>query len=370
MTDFLTPRQLGGSSLDVTPLGFGAAWISPPDVPLIDAVETVRTAWRNGVRLFDTAPWYGIGRSERRLGIALSEIQAPRNEYTVNTKVGRTLEPEYVEDSANDSDAADGTARTPRDAQTGYRVHFDYSYDAIHQQHRDSLQRLGLSRINTLTLHDIDLGYHPTQLETVLHQLSSDGMGGSTALAELKSSGKIDAIGMGCNLETKNAYSWEDASHEDLVERVMSLVDLDFLIVAGGYTLLETRALRRIFPACAERNVSVIIASPFAGGWLVNPDKMGYMYSRMSGLKAPEHIQELTTGMQEVCAEFDAPIGAVALQFVLSHPVVAAAIPGAANPTEATSSREFIEFDIPRKLWERMRERNLLPHDAPCPDNI
>ena len=327
-------------------------------------------AWENGVRLFDTAPWYGIGRSERRLGISLAELNVARDQYVVNTKVGRTLEPEYVEDPANNSDAADGTPRTPRDAASGYRVHFDYSYDAIHQQHRDSLQRLGLSRINTLTLHDIDLGYHPTQLETVLHQLSRDGEQGATALYELKESGKIDAIGFGCNLETKNAFSWDDSSHEDLVDRVMSLVNLDFLIVAGGYTLLETRALRRIFPACESRNISVIIASPFAGGWLVNPNKMGYMYSRMSGLQAPAHIQERTSGLQEVCSEFDVPIGAVALQFVLSHAVVAAAIPGAANPREATSSREFIEFDIPRKLWERMRERNLIPRDAPCPDNI
>lgn len=367
MTNSLTPRQIGSTSIHVTPLGFGGAWISPPDVPLVDVIETVRTAWDNGVRLYDTAPWYGVGRSERRLGISLSEIRAPRNQFTLNTKVGRTLEPEYIEDSTNDTDAADGTPRTPRDSDSGYRVHFDYSHDAILRQHRDSLQRLGLSRINTLTLHDIDLGYHPTQIETVLNQLSIDGMGGATALYDLKSSGKIDAIGFGCNLETKNAFSWEDSSHEDLVERVLSIIDLDFLIVAGGYTLLETRALRRIFPACAERNISVIIASPFAGGWLVNPNKMGYMYSRMSGLRAPEHIQERTNGMQDVCSEFDVPIGAVALQFVLTHPVVAAAIPGAARPIEAASSREFIEFDIPRKLWERMRERNLLPHDAPCP---
>ena len=367
MTDFLTPRRVGSTALRVTPLGFGGAWISPPDVPLGDVVDTVRTAWDNGVRLFDTAPWYGVGRSERRLGISLSEIHAPRNEYVINTKVGRTLEPEYIEDPTNDSEAADGTPRTPRDSDSGYRVHFDYSRDAILQQYRDSLQRLGLSRINTLTLHDIDLGYHPKQLESVLHQLSTDGLGGASALYDLKSRGEIDAIGMGCNLETKNAFSWEDSSHEDLVERVMSTIDLDFVIVAGGYTLLETRALRRIFPACAQRNISVIIASPFAGGWLVNPNKMGYMYSRMSGLNAPEHIQKRTTDVQDVCAEFDVPIGAIALQFALTHPVVAAAIPGAASPTEAVASREFIEFDIPRKLWECLRERNLIPHDAPCP---
>ena len=368
MTDFFTPRQVGTSSLHVPPLGFGAAWISPPNVPISDALATVSTAWDTGVRLFDTAPWYGVGRSERRLGMALTELNQPRESYFINTKVGRTLEPEPTEDPSNDSPAADGTARTPRDSDSGFRVRFDYSHEAITQQHRDSLQRIGTSRVNSLTLHDIDLGYqNPEQLKTVLQQLSADGGGGSKALATMKADGVIDAIGMGCNLETKNAFSWNDSSHEDLVERVAGLVDLDFLIVAGGYTLLETRALRRILPLCASRSISVIIASPFAGGWLVNPSKMGYMYSKMSGDDAPDHIKSITNEMQAVCSEFDVPIGAVALQFVLAHPVVAAAIPGSASPEEATSNRGFLDLDIPVELWQNMRERNLLPHDAPCP---
>lgn len=352
----------------VSPLGFGAAWIASPDVTIADVVDTVQQAWNNGVRLFDTAPWYGTGRSERRLGLGLAEMRQPREEYAVNTKVGRTLEPEPIEIPTNDTTAADGTARTPRDRNTGYRVRFDYSYDAIRTQHRDSLQRLGLSRVNSLTLHDIDLGYHnQEQLAVALTQLSNNGGSGARALSEMKADGVIDAIGMGCNLETKNAFSWEDSSHEDLVERVMSIVDLDFLVVAGGYTLLETRALRRIMPLCQNNGVSVIIASPFAGGWLVNPSKVGYMYSRMSGQDAPAHIQSLTNEMQDVCQEFDVPIGAAALQFVLSHPVVAAAIPGAANASEATTTRSYLDVDIPDEFWQRMRERNLLSHDAPVP---
>ena len=349
-------------------MGFGAAWIAPPNVSIDDATATVKGAWDNGVRLYDTAPWYGVGRSERRLGIGLAELGVPREDFVVNTKVGRTLDPEPTENPANESQAADGTARTPRDPSSGFRVRFDYSYDAIQQQHRDSLQRLGLSRVNTLTLHDIDHGYqNPSELEKALTQLSTDGLGGSTALAELKSSGTIDAIGMGCNLETKNAFSWDDSSQEDLVERVLSLVDLDFIIVAGAYTLLETRALRRIFPLCAERSISVIIASPFAGGWLVNPTKMGYMYSRMSGLDAPEHIQAKTNKITEICSVFDVPLGAVALQFVLAHPVVAAAIPGAAKPSEVNETRGFLNLEIPAELWTQLREQELLPADATCP---
>ena len=365
MTDFFTPRQIGATPMQVPPLGFGAAWISPTNVPIYDAIETVQAAWDSGVRLFDTAPWYGIGRSERRLGVALAELDQPRDAYFVNTKVGRTLNPEWVEDPSNNTAAADGSARTARDSDSGFRVQFDYSFDAIKRQYRDSLQRLGVAKVNSLTLHDIDLGYHTAeQLEIVLHQLSNTGLAGAQALAELKQRNEIEAVGMGCNLETKNAFSWDDTLHEDLIERVFEIVDLDFVIIAGAYTLLETRAERRILPLCAKKNISVIIASPFAGGWLVNPTKMGYMYSKMSGLDAPDHIKSMTKEMLDVCAEFDVPIGAVALQFVLAHPVVVATIPGSATPGEARANRGFLDTDIPSELWQRLRERNLLPHDA------
>lgn len=367
MTITLAARRVGRTELCISPLGFGAAWITAPNIPIEAAVATVKAAWDNGVRLFDTAPWYGVGRSERRLGTALAELQQPRDTYAINTKVGRTLNPEPVDIPSNNTLALDGTDRTPRDRNSGFRVSFDYTYDAIHLQHRDSLQRLGVSRVNSLTLHDIDLGYHnQDQLAIVLEQLTKPS-GGALALQELKNSGQIDAIGMGCNLETKNAPTWEDTSHENLVEQVMDSVALDFIVIAGAYTLLETRALSRILPRCEKDNVSVIIASPFAGGWLVNPNKMGYMYSRMSGTAVPEDIKQSTDKIQRTCEEFDVPIGAVALQFVLAHPVVAAAIPGAANPQEANEIRAFVDVAIPTEFWQRLREQKLIPVNAPCP---
>ena len=369
MTVSQEARRIGATELCVPPLGFGAAWITSPSTPIETAVATVKAAWENGVRLFDTAPWYGVGRSERRLGTALAELQLPRESFSINTKVGRSLNPEPIAIEANKTLALDGTERTPRDAASGYRVNFDYSYDAINQQHRDSLQRLGISRVNSLTLHDIDHGYHnQEQLAVVLEQLEGPA-GGARALRDLKDSGQIDAIGMGCNLETKNAITWENETHEDLVERVMDLVPLDFIVIAGAYTLLETRALKRILPRCEKDNVSVIIASPFAGGWLVNPTKMGYMYSRMSGTDVPDEIKERTANIQSLCVEFDVPIGAVALQFVLAHPAVAAAIPGAANPQEANETRAFIDVDIPQEFWQQLRQRQLVPAGAPCPND-
>ena len=367
MLDFFSPRSVGQTDLSVSPLGFGAAWVSGPDTSAVDAIATVKAVWDSGVRLYDTAPWYGIGRSERRLGLALAELDQPRESYAINTKVGRSLDPEPVSDPSKVTRASDGTQRTPRDSSSGFRVRFEYSYDEIKRQHRESLQRLGTARVDSLTLHDIDYGYHSTddQLSAVMDQLSNGG--GSSALAELKSTGDIRAVGLGCNLETRNAYSWEDSRHEDLVERLFDVVQLDFLIVAGGYTLLETRALRRILPMCAQRNTSVIIASPFAGGWLVNPAKAGYMYGRMSGAEPPDRIKDLTTRMTLLCDQFNVPIGAVALQFVLSHPVVAAAIPGSASPTEANINRDFLDCAIPADFWTQLKEQELLDTDTPTP---
>lgn len=368
MTDFFTPRQVANTALHVTPLGYGAAWIATPSVPSTVVEGTVQTAYDSGVRFFDTAPWYGIGRSERRLGMALAELGADRDSYALNTKVGRTLQPEHEVNPENDSDASDGTARTPRDPQSRFRVHFEYTYEAIKQQHRDSQQRLGLSRVNSLTLHDVDYGYQsPEQLDSILQQLNMNNGGGGHALSELKHEGCIDAIGMGCNLETRNAFSWEDSSHEDLVSQVVTMVDVDFLVIAGAYTLLETRAFRRLLPLCESRQMSVIIASPFAGGWLVNPDKAGYMYSRMSGQSVPERVKNLTSEIQAICNSFEVPMAAVALQFVLAHPVVAAAIPGSASPEEASQNRAFLDIDIPEDLWVTLKEKELLDADVPCP---
>ena len=368
MTYFFRPRQVAKTDMHVPPLGYGAAWVASPSVAMSEVEDTVKTAYDSGVRLYDTAPWYGIGRSERRLGMALAELHVDRNDYAINTKVGRTLQPEHEVDSSNDSLASDGTPRSPRDPQSGYRVHFEYTDESIRQQHRDSLQRLGTSRINSLTLHDIDYGYQsPQQLDQIRRQLQEGG--GSSALSELKRKGQIDAIGLGCNLETRNAFSWDDSSHEDLVEELVALVDIDFLIIAGGYHLLETRALRRLMPLCESTDMSVIIASPFAGGWLVNPEKAGYMYSRMSNHDMPIHVSKLTTDIQAVCGSYEIPIAAVALQFVLSHPLVAAAIPGSASPVEAIANRNFLDQTIPPELWSELKDRELLDEAAPCPSN-
>jgi D-threo-aldose 1-dehydrogenase len=358
----VTPRRVGKSALAVTPLGFGAGPLGDPRVAANACNDAVAAAWRGGVRLFDTAPEYGIGRSERRLGVALADC-GERSEFAINTKVGRTLEPEPVRIEANKTLSADGAVRTPRDPRSGHRIHFAYDRAAIESQHRDSLNRLGLPFVDSLTIHDVDYGYHDdAQIATALAQLSRSRGGGAALLEEMRAAEIVKAIGLGCNREMRNYATWAGGRHEDLVERIADTVDLDFIIVAGPYTLLDTCALDRILPLCESRGLGAIIASPFAGGWLIAPERAGYMYG-----ETPQPVRDKTERIAQICRRHGVPIGAVALQFVLAHPVVAAAIPGARSANEAIEAQRLARFEIPDTLWLDLRRDGLLDERAPLP---
>ena len=352
--------------MQVTPLGFGGGTIGAPFVEPEDAVATVRAAWESGVRFFDTAPWYGIGRSERRLGVVLESLDA-RDAYAVNTKVGKTLVPEPERDEQFKTLAPDGSVRTPRDRRTGFRVHFNYTYDAIMAQHHDSRQRLGLAAVDSLTIHDLDWGYQSLeQMAQHLGELSREGGGGARALEELREAGAIRAIGIGCNLEARNAFSWEDAerNHEDLYERIVEMVDLDFFIVAGGYTLLEQRALRRILPLCESRGIRVVIGAPYASGLLATPNESAhYMYA-----PAPPKMIERAQRMAAICEAQGTSLAAAALQFPLAHPAVATVIPGARTPAEAGENASRMAAPVPAAVWAALKSEGLLLAEAPTPD--
>lgn len=368
--DVDSARQVGKSTLAITPFGFGGGTIGSPAVDNATALDTVQAAWDLGVRFFDTAPWYGVGRSERRLGLALNGVAGAGTapdpaSYAINTKIGKTLVPEPVRDDANKTVSPGGMVRTVRDPLTGFRVAFRYTYDAIRRQHEDSLQRLGRSSVDSLTIHDIDYGYHDeAQLEVHLRELSASGGGGARALHELRASGQIKAIGCGCNLESRNADSWLTPAHEDLIERMADLVDLDFLVVAGGYTLLETRALRRVLPMCEKRGIGVIIAAPYASGWLVTPETEGmtYMYA-----PPPAEIVTRSRSMQAVCERHGVPLAAAAIAFPLAHPSVAAVIPGAKSPDEVRQNHAHLHTAIPSALWDDLRREGLIDETAPTP---
>jgi D-threo-aldose 1-dehydrogenase len=368
--DVSTPRQIGKSAMQVAPLGLGCGIMSRMEVSNEQAMNTVKSAWDTGVRFYDTSAWYGVGRSERRLGLALLGAEGAgtspeRDSYCINTKVGRTLNPEPVHNKANDSLSPGGQVRNLRDPFSGYRVMFDYSYERIMSQHWDSRQRLGHSRVDSLTIHDIDYGYHhPDQVEEHMEQLSRTGGGGAKALEELREDGAISAIGCGCNLESRNAYSWKNSAHEDLCIRIADTVDLDFFVIAGGYTLLETRALRRILPLCEERNIGVIIAAPYASGWLVTPDESApYMYDKPS-----EQIIRKSRGIKSICDDAGVPLAAAAIQFPLAHPKVASVIPGAKSPVEPKENYNYMNTEIPVEVWQRMKSEGLLDAIAPTPE--
>ncbi len=360
--NFTTLRKVGKSSLEVTPLGFGGGPLGNPQVTVSDCLDAVHAAWDGGVRFFDTAPYYGIGRSERRIGVALAECGTP-DAYRINTKVGRTLEPEPFRNDALKTFSPGGGVRTPRDRLSGHRVHFDYRHDAILHQHRDSLQRLGLPAVDSLAIHDIDYGHQwPAEIENALRQLSRQEGRGAVALEELRGSGHIKAIGAGCNREMRNYDSWDGELQEDLIEKIADTVDLDFIILAGPYTLLDTLALRRVLPMCRARNIGAIIASPYAGGWLVAPDTVSYMYG-----ETPEHVRLKTTRLQAVCKSHGVELAAAAIQFPLAHPSVAAVIPGAKNAQEAAEAHRLLGIRIPAALWADLKGQGLLDAEAPTP---
>jgi D-threo-aldose 1-dehydrogenase len=360
--DVTTPRRVGRSRLEVGPLGFGAGPLGDRRVSNQDCLEAVRAAWDGGVRFYDTAPYYGIGRSERRLGVALGEC-GPREAFQVNTKVGRTLDPEPVRDEARKTLGPDGQVRTPRDSVSGHRVRFDYTEAGILGQHRESLQRLGLPYVDSLAVHDVDYGHQwPEQVDDILGQLSKTGGGGARALEGLRDAGLIAAIGAGCNREMRNFDTWAGGRHEDLIERLLDTVDLDFLILAGPYTVLDTIALRRVLPLMRARGVGAIIASPFAGGWLIDPERISYMYGQTT-----DEVRERTARIAAVCRAHVAEIGAVALQFVLAHPAVAATIPGAKTAGEAREARRLLRAPVPTDLWTALKAQGLLDETAPTP---
>ena len=186
------------------------------------------------------------------------------------------------------------------------------------------------------------------------------------SVEELRAEGAIRAIGCGCNLESRNAWSWDAGDHETLCERIADAVDLDFFVVAGGYTLLETRVLRRILPLCEERQIGVIVAAPYASGWLApndgSPTPRSYMYGT-----APPGIVERSQRMRAICDRYGVPLAAAALQFPLAHPAVASVIPGAKTPAEATANRAMLDVSIPSAVWAEFQEDGLLDPEAPVP---
>ncbi|MYV47716.1 aldo/keto reductase [Streptomyces sp. SID2888] len=324
-------NTLGRSGVPISALAFGAAGIGSlyTEVGEEQAYEAVGAAWDSGIRAFDTAPHYGLGLSERRLGAALRE--RPRTAYTVSTKVGRLLEPRDADDGALDLDNGFAVPATHR------RV-WDFSADGVRRSLAESLERLGLDRVDVVYLHDPD-----DHAEQAFRE-------GYPALERLRAEGVVGAIGAGMN-------------QAEMLTRFARETDVDVVLCAGRYTLLDQSALTELLPAAAGRGVSVVIGGAFNSGLLADP-RPGATYNYA---EAPPELLDRAQRIAEAAARHGTTVRAAALAFCRAHPAVAGVLVGARSAAEVRDCAEQFAATVPAALWRELKDLGLLPAHAPVP---
>ncbi|HEX7273600.1 MAG TPA: aldo/keto reductase [Casimicrobiaceae bacterium] len=328
-----------GNGPPVSRLGFGAAPLGNLYTPVAEdeALEAVRAAYDGGIRYFDTAPLYGHGMSEHRCGQVLR--QYPRDSFTLSTKVGRVLRA-----GRDAGEAFDGYA----DA-LPFRAVYDYSYDGAMRSFEDSLQRLGTDRIDILLVHDIDVRTHG--IDEQKRRFDESVNGAFKALCRLRDDGVVAAIGLGVN-------------EVEVCLAVADTVDIDCLLLAGRYSLLEQGALDALLPLCASRQIGVIVGGPFNSGILATGATRDARYDYRL---APTQVAERVGRIEAVCKRHRVPLAAAALQFPYGHPAVASVIPGARTRAEVGQNLALLQIAIPADLWRELKAEGLLRLDAPCP---
>jgi D-threo-aldose 1-dehydrogenase len=332
--------RLGRTDVSVTRLGFGTAEIGGLYTPVPDeaAIGLVRHAWASGIRYFDTAPLYGYGNAERRLGAALAAM--PRSDYTLSTKVGRLLVPrdEVAPGADIDRQAADGHDDAYYQGTPPVRVVFDYSADGVRRSVEASLERLGLERIDIAYIHDPD-----DHWEAAIS-------GAYPALHRLREEGVLRAIGAGMNQSA-------------MLARFAREGDFDLFMVAGRYTLLDQEALAELLPLCVERQIAVVAVGLMNSGLLADP-RPG---ARFNYRPAPARLVDRAQRIAAVCARHDIPLRAAAIQFPLGHPAVAAVASGVRRVEHFDEYPAFLRLPIPDDLWAELRSEGLIAPDAPTP---
>lgn len=327
-------RRIGQTDLEVTTLGLGGATLAGifSPVPADQARATIDHALEIGINYVDTAPQYGLGRSEHLFGDVLRE-RATRP--ILSTKVGRLLRPV----PPDRMDKGNWAHPLP------FNQHYDYSYDGVMRSFEDSLQRLGLDRVDILYVHDIGVATHGAEANKPLwRQLET---GGYKALRQLRDSGVVKAIGLGVN-------EWE------VLMDAFALGDWDVFLLAGRYTLLEQTSLNPFLTTCIKRKASVVIGGPFNSGILVGGETFNYA-------KAPEAIVQRVKAIEAVCRDFGVPLPAAALQFPLTHPAVCNVLPGPKSPQELDGILDWWDVRIPEGLWTALAEKGLLAEGTPIP---
>ncbi|MEM1399799.1 MAG: aldo/keto reductase [Pseudomonadota bacterium] len=324
-------RRLGKTDVFVSRLGYGGTALAGPSAPPTEAV--ISAAFDQGIRYFDTSPFYGSGLSEHRLGTALRTV--PRGDYVLSTKVGRIFSPDL------DAEGCAEAGKLP------FKFEFDYSRPGTIRSFEDSLQRLGLARIDFLIIHDVSHRWHGDGFVSALARATTEAL---PALIELKEAGLIGAIGLGTN---------------DLLAAVPMAAHggLDCVMIAREYNLLNHRdLLADLAPICAEKGISLLCAAPYASGILATGLTEGatYMYAPPdTGMR-----QKVMT-IQAVCKDFGVPLPAAALQFADLNPLVASVVAGLRNQSELFAAIEAFNHPIPPDFWSRLKDLGLIHTDAP-----
>jgi D-threo-aldose 1-dehydrogenase len=344
----LTTRKLPRTGQALTALGLGGAPLGNlyNVISEADARATFDAAWAAGIRYFDTAPFYGYTLSEHRFGDALREH--PRNEWVLSSKVGRLLKPQSRGAAARVVPAGETGWQQP----LPFEVVYDYSAGAIRRSIEDSLQRLGTNHIDLALVHDIGRYQHGDDHPRFWAQLT-DG-GGFRELEALKREGLVGAIGLGVN-------EWE------VVMDAMQHADLDCTLLAGRYTLLEQASLSPFLAQCVQRGVGIIVGGPFNSGILATGTQGPSAVAKFNYAAAPPEVVQRVQKLQAVCASFDVPLAAAAVQFPLAHPAVVSVVPGARNAAELKGIVQWMNHPIPPSLWQALRSQGLLHTDAPVP---
>jgi D-threo-aldose 1-dehydrogenase len=333
-------RRVGGTSVMTSALGFGGAPIGGFRFNLSDqqGAEALATAFDGGIRYFDTSPYYGYGRSELIFGYALRPH--PRDDFVLSTKVGRWMTP-LQPDERVEGWRAGGLP---------FKATFDYSRDGTLRSLEQSLLRLGLARIDIALIHDADVHTHGSQAEA--DRRFAEAMAGSyPALAELRRAGVIKAIGVGLN---ETAMSLRFARE----------ADLDCIMLAGRYTLLEQGALDELLPLCEKKNMSILLAAPLNSGILATGARAGATYDYQP---APAPILEKVRRIEAVCQRHKVDLTSAALQFPLAHPRLATIVAGALQPVEVRENMARMSAPIPADFWRELKHENLLAEAAPVP---
>lgn len=299
-------------------LGFGAAAIAQPPVPTAQAEDCLQAAWDSGMRYFDTAPMYGAGRSETLVGRLLRDRS--RAEYLLSTKVGRLVRPGH-----------------PDTARTGADWIYDFSKDGVLTSLEESLQRLGTDRVDMVFIHDPD-DYWQQALD-----------GAWPTLARLRDEGVIGAVGVGM-------------TQAPMLARFIRETDIDLVLEAGVYTLLDTQAGDELLPEAERRGVAVIAAQAMHGGLIDGVANPQFRYR-----PAGEEIREKVARIARICHEHGVPTAAAALQFPLAHPRVDCVLTGPASPQQLSENLAWAAVTVPSAVWAQLRSEGLLPPDVPVP---